>query len=251
MVHSALWHGDSYKLVNNLHDDCIDLGVTSPPYNVDLGNNKYNKNKYNSYDDNLPQEEYLANLKQLFADLYPKLKSGARVCINIGAKANGRIATHSDIIQFMNELGYLNVTQISWDKSQVGNRTSWGSFCSPSCPSFPTPFEYILVFAKDTLKLQEKGETDLTKEEFIDWSLALWRFAPETRMKKFGHPAMFPEELPKRLIKMFSWKGAKVLDPFMGLGTTGVVAKRLGRDFIGFELDKEYFEKAKERIENE
>lgn len=251
MEHSALWHGDSYELVNRLSDDCIDLVVTSPPYNVDLGNNKYNKNKYNSYDDNLPQEEYLAKLKQLFADLYPKLKSGARVCINIGAKANGRIATHSDIIQFMNDIGYLNVTQIIWDKSQVGNRTSWGSFCSPSCPSFPTPFEYILVFAKDTLKLKEKGETDLTKEEFIDWSLALWRFAPETRMKKFGHPAMFPEELPKRLIKMFSWKGARVLDPFMGLGTTGVVAKRLGRDFTGFEIDKEYFEKAKERIENE
>lgn len=241
---------NSYEIVKKLEDDSIDLVVTSPPYNVDLGNNKYNKSKYNSYEDNLPQKEYLNQLKGLFADLMPKLKSGARVCINIGAKANGRIATHSDIIQFMNELGYLNVTQIIWDKSQVGNRTSWGSFCSPSCPSFPTPFEYILVFAKDSLKLQEKGETDLTKEEFIDWSLALWKFAPESQMKKMGHPAMFPKELPRRLIKMFSWKGATVLDPFSGLGTTGVVCKELGRKYIGIELDPDYYRKAKERIAN-
>ena len=245
-----LINGDCYEYVKNICDNTVDLVVTSPPYNVDLGNNKYNKNKYNSYDDNLPHEVYIAKLKGLFSDLYPKLKRGARVCINIGAKANGRIATHSDIIQMMNDIGYLNVTQIIWDKSQVGNRTSWGSFCSPSCPSFPTPFEYILVFAKETLKLQEKGETDLTKEEFIDWSLALWRFPPETQMKKMGHPAMFPKELPKRLIKMFSWKGAKVLDPFMGLGTTGLVCKELGRDFIGIELDSEYYGKAKERITN-
>lgn len=241
-------NANSYEYVKKLEDDSIDLVVTSPPYNVDLGNNKYNKNKYNSYEDNLPQKEYLNQLKGLFADLMPKLKSGARVCINIGAKANGRVATHSDIIQFMNELGYLNVTQIIWDKSQVGNRTSWGSFCSPSCPSFPTPFEYILVFAKDSLKLQEKGETDLTKEEFIDWSLALWKFAPESQMKKYGHPAMFPKELPKRLIKLFSWKGATVLDPFSGMGTTGVVCKELGRKYIGIELDESYCQLAYERI---
>lgn len=243
-------NANSYEYVKKLEDDSIDLVVTSPPYNVDLGNNKYNKNKYNSYEDNLPHKEYLNQLRGMFADLMPKLKSGARVCINIGAKANGRIATHSDIIQFMNELGYLNVTQIIWDKSQVGNRTSWGSFCSPSCPSFPTPFEYILVFAKDSLKLQEKGETDLTKEEFIDWSLALWRFAPECQMKKFGHPAMFPKELPKRLIKLFSWKGATVLDPFSGLGTTGVVCRELGRKYIGIEMDLGYCEKSIERINN-
>ena len=117
-------------------------------------------------------------------------------------------------------------------------------------PSFPTPFENILVFAKGNKKLQYKGETDLTKQEFIDWSLALWRFAPETRQKKFGHPAMFPEELPKRCIKLFSWVGATVIDVFCGAGTTCKVAKKLNRNFIGFEIDKGYFEIAKKRIES-
>ena len=137
---------------------------------------------------------------------------------------------------------------IIWNKNQASPRTAWGSFNSPSCPSFPTPFEYILVFAKDNKKLQWKGETDLTKEEFIDWSLALWTFAPETRQKKIGHPAMFPEELPKRLIKMFSWKGALVVDPFMGSGTTAVACVNTNRNYIGFELDKHYCEIANERI---
>ena len=165
-----LINANSYEYVKTLQDNSIDLVVTSPPYNVNLGENKYNKNKYNTYNDNLSEEEYLSQLKQLFADLMPKLKSGARVCINIGAKLNGRKATHSNIIQMMNDLGYLNMTQIIWDKAQTSNRTAWGSFCSPSCPSFPTTFEYILVFAKDSLKLVEKGESDLTKEEFVEWS---------------------------------------------------------------------------------
>lgn len=158
--------------------------------------------------------------------------------------------THSDIIQFMtNELNYIYITTIVWDKSQVGSRTAWGSFKSPSCPSFPTQFEFILVFAKNDRKLQYKGETDLTKEEFIEWSLALWKFAPETRQKKIGHPAMFPEELAKRCIKMFSWKGANVLDPFSGAGTTCKVANDLNRNFIGFEISDAYCELANKRIE--
>lgn len=124
-----------------------------------------------------------------------------------------------------------------------------GSYCSPSSPSFPSPFEYILIFCKDSTKLLNKGETDLTKEEFIKYAYGIWEFPPETKMKLYGHPAMFPEELPYRLIKMLSYKGATVLDLFMGAGTTGVVCKKLNRSFIGIELDKNYFNIAKERIE--
>jgi DNA modification methylase len=234
-----------------LLDDCsVDLIVTSPPYNVDLGNNKYNKNPYNLYNDNREHHDYIEWLRKIFTLTYEKLKSGGRVCINIGDGKNGAVPTHSDVIQMMCEIGYIPMSVIIWNKNTVSGRTAWGSFNSPSCPSFPRPFEYILVFAKDNKKLQWKGETDLTKEEFIDWSLAIWKFAPETRQKKIGHPAMFPEELPKRLIKMFSWKGALVVDPFMGSGTTAIACMNTNRNYIGFEISKEYCDIAEKRIKN-
>lgn len=232
-----------------LKDNSIDLCITSPPYNVDLGKNKYNDNPYDLYNDNKDHHEYITWMESIFKELYNKLKSGGRVCINIGDGKNGSVPTSSDITYFMtHNLNYIPMTHIVWEKSQVGNRTSWGSFASPSCPSFPTPFEHILVFAKENKKLQYKGETDLTKQEFIDWSLSLWRFAPETRQKKFGHPAMFPEELPRRCIKMFSWVGATVIDIFSGMGTTCKVAKDLNRNYIGFELSQTYCDLSKDRI---
>ena len=140
------------------------------------------------------------------------------------------------------ELDYLPMANIIWNKNHVGYRTPWGSWLSPSCPCFPKSFEYILIFTKETYKLQAKGETDLTKSEFIESGLALWNIAPETQMKRIGHPAMFPRELPYRLVKMLSWKDATVLDPFNGAGTTGLVCQQLGRKYIGVELSKKYCE---------
>lgn len=234
--------------IKEIQDDFLDLVITSPPYNVDLGNNKYHKSPYDLYNDNKEQQHYIMWLKEVFTELFKKLKKGGRCCINIGDGKNGAIPTSSDIIQFMKEIGYIPLTHIIWDKSQVCNRTSWGSFKSPSCPSFPTPFEHILVFCKQDKKLQTKGKSDITKEEFIEWSLALWKFAPETKQKKIGHNAMFPEELSKRCLKMFSWIGANVCDPFNGAGTTAVTCHKYGRNFIGFEISQEYCEITKKRL---
>lgn len=231
-----------------LDDNSIDLIVTSPPYNVDLGNNKYNKNSYDLYVDNLHHGEYIKWMTNIFNRLYCKMKSGGRICVNIGDGKNGAIPTSSDIIQFMNkECRYIPMAHIIWNKNQVGNRTAWGSFNSPSSPSFPTPFEHILVFAKENIKLQSRGISDLTKDEFIKWSSSLWTFAPEKKQKDIGHPAMFPIELPLRCIKMFSWIGATVLDPFSGAGTTCKAAKELSRNYLGFEISKEYCNISKDR----
>ena len=249
---TTLYNGKSEEVIPTLDDNSIDLVITSPPYNVDLGNNKHNKNPYDLYNDNLEHSKYIKWLRDdIFGPIIPKLKSGARVCINIGDPKNGRVPTHSDIIQFMTqELGLLPMTSIIWRKHQVGSRTAWGSYASPSCPSFPTPFEHIMVFSKDNVKLQEAGETDITAEEFKKWAFAEWDILPETRMKKIGHPAMMPLGIPRRLIKMLSWTNATVLDPFNGAGTTGVACNELGRGYIGIELSKAYCDITKDRIDS-
>ena len=243
--------GDCLEKLNDIDDSSIHLLCTSPPYNVSLGDNKYNKSPYDLYQDNKEHWEYINWLKEVFTLVYNKLIYSGRVVINIGDGKNGAVPTHSDIIQFMKEIGYIPYTHLIWDKSQVGNRTSWGSYLSPSCPSFPTPFEHILVFSKGQKKRINPGITDLTKEEFIEWSLALWKFPPETNMKKLGHPAAFPLSLPIRCIKMFSYIGDVVLDPFCGIGTTGVACKMLNREFIGIDISENYLEAARSRIENQ
>lgn len=242
---------DCLNAIPNLDDNSIDLVVTSPPYNVDLGNNKFNNTPYDLYNDNKDHKEYISWLEEIFRKFYPKVKSGGRLAINVGDGKNGKIPTHADIIHFMtNKIGYIPMANIIWQKSQIGNRFSWGSFASPSSPSFPKPFEYIMIFAKEDVKLKEEGETDLTKDEFKRWAFSFWEFAPETRMEEMNHPAMFPEELPYRLIKMLSWRDSLIVDPFNGMGTTGLVCKGLGRKYIGIDISKDYCERSFIRIKN-
>jgi len=244
-----IYNEDCIETLQRMNDNSLDLTITSPPYNVDLGNNKYNKNSYNLYNDNREHHEYIQWLSGIFNQVYRKTKDGGRCIINIGDGKNGAVPTHCDIMHFMVQLGWIPMTTIIWNKNHVSNRTSWGSFNSPSSPSFPKPFEYILAFAKTDRKLQWKGETDLTKEEFIAWAFAEWKFTPETRMKSIGHPAAFPVELPLRCLKMFSWIGSLVYDPFAGSGTTGVACKLSNREFIGSEISEEYCAIANKRID--
>ena len=225
-----------------LEKESIDLVVTSPPYNLQ------GKIIYDNYNDAKSYAQYIQWLMQVFANVKVFLKKGGRVVINIGSQDNGAIALNSDVLHLMIwKLGYKLITQIIWDKETVSNRTSWGSWLSPTCPSFPTPFEYVLVFAKDTIKLQTEGTTDLTKEEFTKWAYGIWKIHG---IKNEIHPAPFPKELVRRAVKMFSWKGAVVLDPFMGSGTTAVVCKRLQRKFIGFDISPKYVDYARRRVAN-
>ena len=177
------------------------------------------------------------------------MKKSGRIALNVGDPHNGKILSHVDISHFMvRELNYLSMANIVWEKSQISNRLSWGSWCSASSPSFPKSFEYIMIFAKETLKLEEKGETDLLPEEFKKWAISMWKIAPDTKMKELKHPATFPLALPYRLIKMLSWKNATVLDPFNGAGTTGVACKKLGRKYIGIEISQDYIDISLKRI---
>jgi len=154
--------------------------------------------------------------------------------------------------EWVTDLDVYNM-EITEDQSYTGKVTyhncAWGSWKSPSNPSFPTPFEYILVFCNESQKKEGSKEgITVTKEQFITNSLALWTFSPEQAMKKFGHPAMFPIELPHRLIQQLSYKDDIVLDVFSGTGTTCLAAAILQRRWIGFELSKTYVERSTKRI---
>jgi len=240
--------GDCEKVICWFPNEVIDLVVTSPPYNVGLGENKYNKRGYDLYNDKKGFKDYIEWLKSVFSLLKPKMRKGGRICINVGDGKNGKVPTHVFISSFMMSIGYLPISIIVWDKKETSNRASWGSWLSPSCPSFPRPFEYILIFANETRKLCVNGETDLIKEEFIKYSYGLWEFSGEKK-GRVGHPAPFPEELPYRLIKMLSWKRSVVFDPFCGSGTTCVVANKLGRKTVGIDISEEYCKIARDRIE--
>lgn len=249
---NQIHQGKCEELIPLLPSESVDIVITSPPYNVNLGNNKYNKNPYDIYNDNLDHWLYIQWLHDIFAKLKPKMVRGGRVCINIGDGANGKVPTHSDIIQFMvnaENTRYLLKTVIIWMKHQIGSRTAWGSWKSPANPSFPTPFEYILVFCKNTQNKEgDKKRITVSKDEFIKNSLAVWNMKTEGRMKQFGHPAMFPKELPIRLIQQLSYENDIVLDIFSGLGTTCLAAEMLKRRWIGFELSKRYVKRSRRRI---
>lgn len=222
-----------------LPDNSIHLMITSPPYNVTK-----------EYDDNLNLEEYLVLLKKIWKETYRVLVPGGRACINI---ANlGRkpyIPLHSYIIKDMLELGFYMRGEIIWNKaSSASPSTAWGSWLSAANPVLRDIHEYILIFSKDTFTHSRKDkESTITKEEFLEWTKSVWTF-PAVSAKSIGHPAPFPEELPTRLIKLYSFKDDVVLDPFLGSGTTSLSAVKYGRSYIGYDTNKKYIELANRRV---
>ncbi|MDQ3809513.1 MAG: site-specific DNA-methyltransferase, partial [Chloroflexota bacterium] len=125
-----------------------------------------------------------------------------------------------------------------WNEQNISRRTAWGSWLSPSAPFVTAPVEMIGVFYKDTFRRRASGSQrgDITRDEFLAWTLGMWTFAG-ANPRRVGHPAPFPEELPRRLIKLYSYPEDVVLDPFAGSGTTLVAARKLGRRAIGVEIN--------------
>jgi len=264
-IYDNIYLGKWEDQIVNIPSNSIDLIVASPPYNVSLGiDNKHKKDRYDGYEDNMPYDEYLNWMTQLFTECNRVLKIGGRLAINIADAANGSIPTHVDFTNMLLSLYkgslYANcrdvldnqfemITTIVWDKGQIGNAVSWGSFQSPSQPSFPTQFEFIIIVGKGGKKHQGDGTASVSKENFIRNSKALWKFPPESGMiKKYDHPAVFPEELPRRLIDQLTYIGDIVLDPFSGSGTTCAVAKEMERHYVGFEMSEKYHSKSIERL---
>ena len=229
----------SSENMKELPDNSVHLMITSPPYNVGK-----------EYDKDLSLEEYLDLLKNVFKEVKRTLVSGGRVCINV---ANlGRkpyLPLHSHIIKIMSDLGFLMRGEIIWDKSSsAGASTAWGSWQSAKNPILRDVHEYILIFSKDNYSREKNEKKDtLTKNEFMDFTKSIWTF-PATSARKIGHPAPFPEELPRRLIQLYSFEEDIILDPFVGSGQTPIAAIKSKRNYIGYDINKEYCELAQKRI---
>jgi len=230
----------SSEAMDDLPENSVHLMVTSPPYNASK-----------EYDADLSLDEYLGLLERVWRETYRVLIPGGRACVNV---ANlGRkpyIPLHSYIIEQMESIGFLMRGEIIWNKaSSAGTSTAWGSWRSPANPVLRDVHEYILVFSKESFSLpRQEAQSSISREDFLEWTKSVWTF-PTVSARKVGHPAPFPEELPHRLIQLYTYLGDVVLDPFAGSGTTCLAALADGRRFIGYEINQEYILLAERRLE--
>lgn len=222
----------------------VDLIVTSPPYNVSI--------EYGSHRDDASYEEYLEFTERWLKKALLLLKEGGRLCLNIplDKNKNGLKPVYADIVKVARDVGFGYQSTIVWNEQNISRRTAWGSWLSASAPYVIAPVEMIVLLYKGHWKRKEKGESTITRDEFIEWTNGVWTFPGESK-KRVGHPAPFPLELPRRCIRMFSYRGDLVLDPFVGSGTTLISAFQEGRRGIGVELDPNYARLAVERITKE
>ena len=239
-------HGDSARLLEVPQPFLANLIVTSPPYSlgVDYGQA--------GYADDQPYVNYLEWVRTWAIILLNTSADGGRACINIPLDSNkgGKRAIYADYLRILQEVGWTYQTSIVWNEQNISRRTAWGSWLSPSAPFVTAPVEMIAVFHKGTFRRPAKGgrRGDITREEFLAWTLGMWTFAG-ANPRRVGHPAPFPEELPRRLIKLYSYPDDLVMDPFLGSGTTLTAASKLGRRGVGVEINPHFCALAKRNLQ--
>lgn len=257
MQHQII-QGDS-RLMMEIPNESVHLVVTSPPY--------WQLKDYGTADQigfHDSYEQYINHLNLVWQECYRVLHKGCRLCINIGdqfARAiyYGRykvIPIREEIIKFCEHIGFDYMGAIIWQKVTTSHTTGggvqMGSYPYPRNGILKLDYEFILVFKKlgDAPKPSkaQKELSKLTAEEWNTYFAGHWNFSGA---RQNSHIAMFPEELPRRLIKMFSFVGETVLDPFMGSGTTALAAKNTDRNAIGFEINPDFIPFIKEKMATE
>jgi site-specific DNA-methyltransferase (adenine-specific) len=235
---------NSCRKMTELPDNCLHLMITSPPYNASK-----------EYDEDLSLREYLGLLRGAFSETYRVLVNGGRACVNIANLGRKPYIPLSDHVSaMMIDIGFNMRGEIIWNKAAgAGSSTAWGSWQSAANPTLRDVHEYILVFSKGLYKRERTREEKnrkrdtLTKEQFMEWTKSVWTMNAESA-RRIGHPAPFPEELPYRLIQLYSFTDDIVLDPFMGSGTTAVSAIKSQRNYVGYDINQEYIALANKRI---
>jgi len=247
--------GDSRNMAE-LQNKSVHLVITSPPY---WQLKDYGTSDQIGFDDSY--EEYINNLNLVWKECFRVLNDGCRLCINIGDQFArsvyyGRykiIPIRTEIIKFCETIGFDYMGAIIWQKATTmnttGGATIMGSFPYPRNGIIKLDYEFILIFKKlgeaPFVSREIKEKSKMSKEDWNQYFTGHWNF---NGAKQGKHLAMYPEELPKRLIKMFSFVGDTILDPFLGSGTTTLAAKNLDRNSVGFEINKKFLPIIKEKI---
>ena len=231
-LHSSgnMWH---------IPDNSVALAFTSPPYNVGK-----------DYDDDMTLDGYLNLIRNVGQEVYRLLRPGGRYVLNI---ANlGRkpyIPLHTFFYQVHFQLNFLPMGEIIWLKARGANGScAWGSWMSAKAPRQRDVHEYLLVFAKQSFSRPDQGASDISRDEFMDATLSVWEIPPESA-RRVGHPAPFPVELAARVIRLYSYVGDVILDPFNGSGSACVAAIQNHRHYVGYDIDRGYCEIAEARIQ--
>jgi site-specific DNA-methyltransferase (adenine-specific) len=221
--------------MSRMPDGYVHCVVTSPPYNVGVG--------YDVHADRRPFDEHVDALTATFKEAVRILAPGGHLAIEIGDAGIAPCFPVSDLLVTRLHEVIPFGGRVIWDKSRFLAPTAWGSWCSANKPRVRVRHEYVLIFRKDG---DRRGKSDISRDEFMAATSSVWQIKPETAIP--WHPAPFPEELAGRLVRLLTFPGERVYDPFTGSGTIPVVCERLGRRWIGSELSPDYAAKATERI---
>lgn len=237
---------DDILKITSIPENSVDLIITSPPYNVDI--------HYNSRGDNLSYDDYLEFTQKWIRKCFNLAKSEGRFLLNIPLDKNkrGQKPVGADVTRIAKDIGWEYHSTIIWNEGNISRRTAWGSYMSASAPYVIAPVELILVLYKDSWKKTGGSrKNDITKQEFMNWTNGVWTFQGQNKKGAGGHPAPFPVELPRRCVKLFSFIGDTVLDPFLGSGSTLIASYLHNRKGIGVDIDKDYCDIAIRRLQQE
>jgi site-specific DNA-methyltransferase (adenine-specific) len=217
----------------------VGLAFTSPPYNAGK-----------DYDGDMSLEAYLGLIGRVAAEVHRVLVPGGRYVVNVANLGrNPYIPLHAYFYSVHMNAGFTPMGEVIWRKSRgMNGNCAWGSWRSAKAPRLRDVHEYLLVFAKDAGARPDKGDSDISSEEFMSSTLSVWEIPPESA-KRVGHPAPFPVPLAERAVRLFSYADDVVLDPFLGSGTTCVAAKSLGRHYVGYDIEPAYCDIARTRLE--
>ena len=244
-------HADVLDALAKVRPNSVALAFTSPPYplySVSYGNFTYAGN----------YPKHLAWLQTVWTAVTRTLKDGGRLVLNVDSTGNreheandGDVIhpVYAEIVNQMRAIGLKFYGEVCWFKQRTaGRKPGWGTYCSCRSPRIRRNHEYVLIFCKGSAFLAGDPKLcDLTPDEFQNWTISHWYLQPERR-KPNGHPTPFPESLAERVVRLLTYVGDTVLDPFCGSGTVPFVAKKFGRRFIGIDNDDSYVTSARQRL---